>query len=96
VITSRRVGRERAAALKVQAQPSTQQPNQHFLTNNTFDITTMDTLDQIPKPVLSALAGIGALFLGLKVFNYVRLLLSLFVLSGKNVSFNHHRITAHN
>ena len=56
----------------------------------------MDMLDQIPKPVLGAFAGISALFLGLKVFNYVRLLFSLFVLSGKNVSLNHHESNARN
>lgn len=45
-------------------------------------------MDSIPKPVLLAFAGIGALWLGSKVVSYVQLLLSLFVLPGKNVSFN--------
>ncbi|KUJ10521.1 NAD(P)-binding protein [Mollisia scopiformis] len=45
----------------------------------------MDVLDKIPKPLLGASAGIGAVFLGIKIFNYIRLLLSLFVLSGKNL-----------
>ncbi len=45
----------------------------------------MDMLDQIPKPLLGASAIIGALFMGIKIFNYIRLLFSLFVLSGKNV-----------
>ncbi|KAE8443894.1 hypothetical protein EG329_001303 [Mollisiaceae sp. DMI_Dod_QoI] len=42
-------------------------------------------LDQIPKPLLGASAIIGALFMGIKIFNYIRLLFSLFVLSGKNL-----------
>ncbi|KAF8861046.1 NAD(P)-binding protein [Acephala macrosclerotiorum] len=45
----------------------------------------MDYLDSIPKPLLGASALIGASFIGLKIFNYVRLLLSLFVLPGKNL-----------
>ncbi|KAI9054648.1 hypothetical protein LZ554_001800 [Drepanopeziza brunnea f. sp. 'monogermtubi'] len=42
-------------------------------------------LDSIPAPFLAFFAGIGALWLGSKVISYVRLLLSLFVLSGKNL-----------
>jgi 17beta-estradiol 17-dehydrogenase / very-long-chain 3-oxoacyl-CoA reductase len=45
----------------------------------------MGFLDQIPSSVLAAFAGIGALYAGSKIISYVRLLLSLFVLSGKNV-----------
>ncbi len=44
------------------------------------------TLDRVPVPVLAGFAGIGALWLSAKVVSYVRLLLSLFVFSGKNVS----------
>jgi 17beta-estradiol 17-dehydrogenase / very-long-chain 3-oxoacyl-CoA reductase len=40
---------------------------------------------QIPQFVLTAFAGIGFLFLGSLVLSYVQLLLSLFVLPGKNV-----------
>lgn len=47
----------------------------------------MDFLDKAPKSILGALAGLGLLVVGNKVLSYVRLLLSLFVLSGKNVSF---------
>lgn len=42
-------------------------------------------MDSIPKPVLLTFAGIGALWLGSKVVSYVQLLLSLFVLPGKNL-----------
>lgn len=45
----------------------------------------MDFLDKVPKSVLGAFAGLGLLIAGNKVLSYVRLLLSLFVLSGKNV-----------
>lgn len=42
-------------------------------------------MDNIPKPLLVAFAGIGALWFGSKVLSYVQLLLSLFVLPGKNL-----------
>lgn len=47
----------------------------------------MDTvIDKIPKPILTGLAAVGFIAVFGKVFSYVQLLLSLFVLSGKNVS----------
>jgi 17beta-estradiol 17-dehydrogenase / very-long-chain 3-oxoacyl-CoA reductase len=45
----------------------------------------MDYLNAVPKPILLAFAGVGALAVGAKVFNAVRLFFSLFVLSGKNL-----------
>lgn len=42
-------------------------------------------LDKIPNAVTTFFAAIGVIFLGSKVLSYVQLLLSLFVLSGKNV-----------
>jgi 17beta-estradiol 17-dehydrogenase / very-long-chain 3-oxoacyl-CoA reductase len=47
----------------------------------------MDAIvDKIPNFAIKAFAAIGFVFLGSKVISYIRLLLSLFVLSGKNVS----------
>jgi len=46
----------------------------------------MDILDKIPKPVLAGFAGLGFFVLSNKVISYIQLLLSLFVLPGKNVS----------
>jgi 17beta-estradiol 17-dehydrogenase / very-long-chain 3-oxoacyl-CoA reductase len=46
----------------------------------------MDFLNKIPKPVLAGFAGLGLLVISSKILSYIRLLLSLFVLSGKNVS----------
>jgi len=43
----------------------------------------LDTI--LPKAVLTGLAGIGAFIVAGKVISYIQLLLSLFVLSGKNV-----------
>lgn len=40
-----------------------------------------------PAAVVNTLAVLGALVLGAKVFSYVRLLFSLFVLPGVSVSF---------
>ncbi|KAI9651295.1 hypothetical protein NHQ30_001333 [Ciborinia camelliae] len=46
----------------------------------------LDTvLSYVPKAVLAGLAGIGALIVAGKVISYARLLLSLFVLSGKDL-----------
>ncbi|KAH6673644.1 hypothetical protein B0J14DRAFT_627190 [Halenospora varia] len=42
-------------------------------------------LSNIPKPILVAFAAIGLLSVSSKVLSYVRLLLSLFVLGGKNL-----------
>lgn len=42
-------------------------------------------MDKIPHSVLLGFAGIGALWFGSKVVSYIQLLLSLFVLEGKNV-----------
>jgi hypothetical protein len=48
--------------------------------------TNMDAiLDKVPKLLLNSFAAIGFVFLGSKVLSYIQLLLSLFVLSGKNV-----------
>lgn len=43
-------------------------------------------LGPIPQPLISAFAGIGALWLGCKLFSYLRLFLSAFIFSGHNVS----------
>lgn len=43
------------------------------------------TLDRVPAPILAVCAGLGALLIGSKIVGFVRLLLSLFVLPGKNV-----------
>jgi heme/copper-type cytochrome/quinol oxidase subunit 3 len=43
--------------------------------------------DKIPNAALVIFGAIGFLFIGGKVFNYVRMLFSLFVLSGKNVRY---------
>ncbi|KAI1005149.1 Very-long-chain 3-oxoacyl-CoA reductase [Podosphaera aphanis] len=45
----------------------------------------MGLTEQIPNSALTGLAAIGAIFLGTRILSYVRLLLSLFVLSGKNL-----------
>lgn len=45
-----------------------------------------ELLASIPLPVQLAFGGIGLLAVASKVLSYVRLLLSLFVLSGTNVS----------
>jgi len=45
-----------------------------------------EQLPAVPPPVVGALAGVGALCLGLKLFSYLRLVLSAFFLSGHNVS----------
>ena len=42
--------------------------------------------DKIPNVVTAAFAAIGFIFIGSKAISYIQLLLSLFVLSGKNVS----------
>lgn len=44
-------------------------------------------MDKVPNLAIVFFAAIGFVFIGSKVFSYIRLLLSLFVLSGKNVSF---------
>jgi len=54
--------------------------------STTTTTTTMDVLDKIPKPVLAGFAGLGLLVVLSKVISYIQLLLSLFVLPGKNVS----------
>jgi hypothetical protein len=47
--------------------------------------------DKVPNVVTTFFAAIGFVFLGSKVIGYIQLLLSLFVLSGKNVrSLNTH------
>lgn len=43
-------------------------------------------LDKIPKPVVLAFTALGAIVAAGKVFSYVQLLLSLFILPGTNVS----------
>jgi len=58
----------------------------HSCQPRTNTTTTMDILDKIPKPVLAGFAGLGFLVLSNKVISYIQLLLSLFVLPGKNVS----------
>jgi 17beta-estradiol 17-dehydrogenase / very-long-chain 3-oxoacyl-CoA reductase len=45
-------------------------------------------LEKIPKPVVLAFTALGAIVAAGKVFSYVRLLLSLFVLPGTNVSLH--------
>ena len=50
-----------------------------------MDFISLDTVDKVPRPVLATFAGIGTLWLGLKVVSYMRLLLSLFIFSGKSV-----------
>lgn len=55
---------------------------QHFLSNN--QSTTMDSY--IPKSLAHALAAIGLLYISAKVFSYVRLLASLFLIPGVPVS----------
>jgi hypothetical protein len=52
------------------------------------DISIMDTIDKIPQGALLTFGAIGFLFLAGKVVSYIRLLLSLFMLPGKNVSIN--------
>ena len=52
-----------------------------------MDYISLDSLDKVPAPLLALFAGVGALFLGVKIVSYVRLLLSLFVISGKSVCF---------
>ncbi|KAL6866863.1 hypothetical protein J3F83DRAFT_741508 [Trichoderma novae-zelandiae] len=42
-------------------------------------------LDNVPQPVQWALAGIGALYLGSKIFSYLQLVLSSFLLPGTNL-----------
>lgn len=44
-----------------------------------------DFRHNIPQPVQWAFAGVGALFLGSKILNFVQLLLNTFVLSGTNL-----------
>jgi len=46
----------------------------------------MDQLSKIPQPVIAFLAIVGLAVTASKIISYIRLLLSLFVLSGKNVS----------
>merc|ERR1711939_1190910 len=50
-----------------------------------MDFISLDTVDKVPRPVLATFAGIGTLWLGLKVVSYMRLLLSLFIFSGKSL-----------
>lgn len=45
-----------------------------------------DFIQRVPQAVQWGFAGVGALFLGSKIFSYLRLLLNVFVLSGTNVS----------
>lgn len=76
--------------------PKSSQPNLNIINHknatvaflhDTVTTATMQSLklDSIPAPLLAVLAAIGALWAGSKVVSYARLLLSLFVLSGKNV-----------
>ncbi|KAI1638651.1 3-ketoacyl-CoA reductase [Biscogniauxia mediterranea] len=44
-----------------------------------------DAIEAVPPSVLLAFAGLGALFVGSKVLSFLRLLLSMFVLSGTNL-----------
>lgn len=70
------------------AQPNFKSSTNSGLSNSLCIYSTtisMDAIDKIPKPVLAGFAALGALFVSNKVLSYVRLLLSLFVLSGKNV-----------
>ncbi|KAK0121572.1 hypothetical protein ONS95_009861 [Cadophora gregata] len=50
-----------------------------------MDYVSLDTVDKVPRSVLATFAGIGTLWLSFKVISYVRLLLSLFVFSGKSL-----------
>ncbi|KAF2091490.1 NAD(P)-binding protein [Saccharata proteae CBS 121410] len=43
-------------------------------------------MDSLPKPVVTGLAAIGALYISSYVFQYIRLLFSLFVLPGTSLS----------
>ena len=49
-----------------------------------MDLNVM--LEKVPKPVVLAFAALGAIVAAGKVFSYIQLLLSLFVLPGTNVS----------
>lgn len=48
--------------------------------------------DGVPPLALTLFAGVGALFLGLKVLSYFKLILELFVLPGTNVGIRFRRI----
>jgi 17beta-estradiol 17-dehydrogenase / very-long-chain 3-oxoacyl-CoA reductase len=50
-------------------------------------------LAKVPNSLLVGFAAIGLLAVSSKVINYTRLLLSLFVLSGKNVRPQHPTIS---
>ena len=77
---------------------SSSQPNLNNITANTRFIllishpaksAIMDfgaILEKVPKPVVLAFAALGAVVAAGKVFSYIQLLLSLFVLPGTNVS----------
>ena len=43
-------------------------------------------LQYVPSSAVLVLAGVGLAVIGAKVFSYVRVLLSVFVLSGRSVS----------
>ncbi|KZZ95326.1 3-ketoacyl-CoA reductase [Moelleriella libera RCEF 2490] len=45
----------------------------------------LDHVSAVPKPVIGALAGVGAVYLGLKLYSYLRLVLSAFIFSGPNL-----------
>lgn len=46
-----------------------------------------DVIASAPPPVKTAFGVVGALFVASKVFSFLRLLLSTFVLPGANVSY---------
>lgn len=52
-------------------------------------------LDKIPKPALAIFGIVGLLFVLNKVVLFIRLILSLFVLPGKNVCPHARRPTSH-
>ena len=45
-----------------------------------------DVIAAVPPPVKTGFGAVGALFVASKVFNFLRLFLSVFVLPGANVS----------
>jgi len=49
---------------------------------------TMAKFPSLPSLAIKSFAVIGFVFLGSKIISYTQMLMSLFVLSGKNVSLN--------
>lgn len=46
----------------------------------------IEQLGPVPQPVIGAFAGIGALWLGCKLFSYLQLILGSFIFTGHSVS----------